>query len=343
MKLYSAEINPQRFLLIICYTKINFYFMILHMRGLFGFCEASVIYCISARKKIEIYDINTLKALHNSAGQQIHIILTHCDGVDEDILQEREQYLRDEISKNLYIYRIVSINKTKRNGAIISKSGREAVLSGVFDLLWNDVAENVSETISNIFYSEMSAEINRFKNKLNAFIDKNLNVFSLGKMLINEESDKMDAELDALIDNYSNIFDEFQNRLEQESVRYIEPLVKLYNSYSKIAEYKELVNAEEIIDACFEIVANAIEPFNDMDIEELVMNNFEIAKSVNNIDDVDDGSVKEIIKAIFSAGKGVLSIKNDAKRLVLKAETYLYDTIKREDLRDTIYKAIVNR
>ena len=61
------------------------------------------IYCISAQKKIESYEEKTLKELQKAADQPIHVILTHCDNMADDKLEERERCLKEKFQKH-FVY-----------------------------------------------------------------------------------------------------------------------------------------------------------------------------------------------------------------------------------------------
>ena len=305
----------------------------------------TIFYCISAKKKIEVYETETLKSLYRSAGQQIHIILTHCDSADESALQEREDFLRKEISDNLCIYRIISVNKKLRNGTVISQQGREKVLEGVFNLLWSDVAESVAEKTASLCYDKYSELVRGTRWRALAFIDKHFSTVNfvkwIGKLVKDEDNDDLEEAFDDLIERFESDLDVIKESISDESNEYIQQLTQIYNAYTQLAEKKTLINGYDIVEVCSDVVSDVILSVCDADIENYVLDKLTLGKAMKYAEgDCDD--VKSILKCLATFTGGVVSLKRDLNSVVEETVAYLMQMVRKNDIKQAIYQKIVN-
>ena len=305
----------------------------------------TIFYCISAKKKIEVYEIETLKSLYSSAGQQIHIILTHCDSADENTLQEREDFLHKEISENLCIYRIISVDKKLRNGVVVSRKGREAVLDGVFDLLWSDVAESVAEKAANLCYQKYLDLVIGTKWRALSMIDKNFSATSLvklmGKFIKDEDNDDLEREFDDFFERFEVELNDIKESVKNECGEYIQQLTRIYNAYTQLAEQKTLVDGDDIVEACLEVISEAIEPICDIDLESYLLSKLKIGKAIELVDNGCD-SAKNMLKTLSAFAGGMASLKKDLKSIVEDAVSLLLYKVCKDDIKQGIYQKITN-
>ena len=209
----------------------------------------TIFYCISAQKKIEDYEKKTLKELQQAAKQPIHIILTHCDDTDEATLCEREEYLKKQVSDTIAVYRITSVDKTKRDGTSIKKGGREAVLDGVFDLLWQNVAESIAYKAAHEFSVRYHNELNALKRYTDNFIEENGGFFkSLFRYGNNEQ--KMNDQIDAISAALEDIPDDVLYVMRDEIKSYVMSLEEVYNAYTQISKNVKKINGQDIYSSC---------------------------------------------------------------------------------------------
>lgn len=296
----------------------------------------TIFYCISAKKKIEIYELNAIKNIIESAEQPVHIILTHCDEIDCDVLDEREEYLRKNIADNICVYRITSVDKTKRNGTVIKKNGREKVLDGVFDLLWQDVSEKFADDVADECRIKYSQLISYIKNECL----KSANQFGVSKMpqmLINdfEEADRIEERIEG-------IFEERQNKVNEELAMWIKDncivhLKQIYCSYSKAMGFKIFFDEEDICN-----IAESVFKEKTDEIME-AMNEKKLIRKMDEILDIsdkigDEATSENLANALKVVGKGVfllITLKGQLKKLIeetaMRLRWSLYDdTLKKE-------------
>ena len=216
----------------------------------------TIFYCISAKKKIEIYELNAIKKIIETAEQPVHIILTHCDEIDCDMLDEREEYLRKNIADNICVYRITSVDKTKRNGTVIKKNGREKVLDGVFDLLWQDVSEKFADDVNRQFCKTYISLSMFFKNEFLKLADL-FGIPSILSMIINDDfEERGDKIFDGVFENLEAASDAMQEKLSQwVEDNCILPLEKIYFSYSKAMDCNMFFDADDICSIADDIIA----------------------------------------------------------------------------------------
>lgn len=209
----------------------------------------TIFYCISAQKKIEDYEKKTLKELQQAAKQPIHIILTHCDDTDEATLCEREEYLKKKVSDTIAVYRITSVDKTKRDGTSIKKGGREAVLDGVFDLLWQNVAESIAYKAAHEFSVRYHNELNALKRYTDNFIEENGGFF---KTIFRDynEGQKMSNTIQAISEAIEDMPDDVLYEMRNEIKSYVISLADVYNAYTQISKDRKKINEQDIYSAC---------------------------------------------------------------------------------------------
>lgn len=312
----------------------------------------TIFYCISAQKKIEIYEEKTLKELQKAADQPIHVILTHCDDIADDVLEEREMYLKNNISKTLCVYRITSIDKTKRNGTTIKKSGREEVVDGVFNLLWQDVISIMAAKVAEDVVSQVEYAVYQLASYFKNIINDKFGIISIGKMLgksvINDDDSEMDdifSKMDDVIDKY---VDDVKKNSENIIPKHLEPMKKIYNSYSQIAKSIDLMDEETLVDICLDIVNSKIydiiEIYSD---DDYLKGKFTAYRLIEEVDG-DDTSFFGVLKMIKAIGTSVTTIKRDFLKIIddMRSDIYfnlfedkqLYNSIKDEIIEECAYK-----
>lgn len=311
----------------------------------------TIFYCISAQKKIEIYEEKTLKELQKAADQPIHVILTHCDDIADDVLEEREMYLKNNISKTLCVYRITSIDKTKRNGTTIKKSGREEVVDGVFNLLWQDVISIMADKVAEDVVSQVEYAVCQIISYFANFINDNFSIIGLGKMFGKSVINNDDSEMDDIFSNMDDVIDKYINDVKKNSEniipKHLEPMKKIYNSYSQIAKSIDLMDEETLVDICLDIVGSKIEEIGETYTDEYLEKKVRAVQLAEGLDE-DDTNFLGTLKMIKALGIGVATVKKDFLKIIddMRSDIYfnlfedkqLYNSIKDEIIEECAYK-----
>ena len=314
-----------------------------HLREVseFDFFERyqTIFYCISAKKKIEIYELNAIKNIIESAEQPVHIILTHCDEIDCDVLDEREEYLRKNIADNICVYRITSVDKTKRNGTVIKKSGRENVLDGVFSLLWQDVSEKFADDVADECQAKYGRLIEYIKDECLKLADL-FNVSSIISMLKNDDfEERGDKIFEGIEEKSEKKIDEINEELlNWVKDNCIVKLEQIYCSYSKATGFKIFFDEEDICDIAEDIFA---EKFNEiietMDEQEL----FRKLKLDFVDDDIESENIFDILKIVGKGVGAIAMLKYRTKKIIEDTARSLQWSLYDDTLKKEIYTKLL--
>lgn len=299
----------------------------------------TIFYCISAKKKIEIYELNAIKNIIESAEQPVHIILTHCDEIDCDVLDEREEYLRKNIADNICVYRITSVDKTKRNGTVIKKSGREKVLDGVFSLLWQDVSEKFADDVADECQAKYSWLIEYTKDECLKLAD----LFSVSSIISMLKNDDFEERGDKIFEGIEEKSEKKIDEINEELLNWVKDncivkLEQIYCSYSKATGFKIFFDEEDICDIAEDIFA---EKFNEiietMDEQEL----FRKLKLDFVDDDIEPENIFDILKIVGKGVGAIAMLKYRTKKIIEETARSLRCSLYDDTLKKEIYTKLL--
>lgn len=192
----------------------------------------TIFYCTSAHHRFEEFEVNFIIELSKKISQNIHIIMTTCDGIDPIVLDEKERNIRKklEILENkCQIFRVVSITKKKRDGSIVKPYGREAISASVFRLLWEDISSKVSKEYAAELRYSMINVINTAKDKFKMCLKKYINLRGLVKYIKDESS--FNGEFDDSLNNISNELDNCIENCNKKYNKILSPICDLFIEY----------------------------------------------------------------------------------------------------------------
>ena len=162
----------------------------------------SIFYCFSAKnRRIEKEEIDFIKNLIEDLEQPINIVITNSDSLNSEISKEYREKL-NEISPDIKIFEICSINKEKRGGSSI-KFGKEELLENMFNILKNDILEKFSSKVEKDIKNEIINLLLDVRVELRQMIDRELGFFGVFKIFQQSE------------DLFNNITIEFDYKLEE--------------------------------------------------------------------------------------------------------------------------------
>ena len=189
----------------------------------------TIFYCTSAKSRFEDFEAEMIKDLSRTISQNIHIIMTNCDGFDRRTLDEKKDFIKRQLSVlggNVHIFEVVSVNMKKRNGDIVVPRGKEEISASVFQLLWQDISNKISK--------EYAAELSHsLVDSINQMFDKSkketARIFSLlgiiqalrDESFVNNRLDSLDPEFDEIIESCNNKYNNI-----------LKPVSDLFISYS---------------------------------------------------------------------------------------------------------------
>lgn len=189
----------------------------------------TIFYCTSAKSRFEDFEAEMIKDLSRTISQNIHIIMTNCDGFDRRTLDEKKNFIKRQLSGlggNVHIFEVVSVNMKKRNGDIVVPRGKEEISASVFRLLWQDISSKISK--------EYAAELRRsLVDSINQMFDKmkkeTAQIFSLPGMIeMFKDESKLDARFDSVEKECNKIIESCNNKYND----ILKPVSDLFISYS---------------------------------------------------------------------------------------------------------------
>lgn len=185
----------------------------------------TIFYCVSMKNaRLEDFEVNLLKEINGSISQEVHIILTNCDGIDDDRINSMKQKIYDSLGENSRVYPVCSIAKTNRAGKVSNKFGIETLHDEIFKFLWNDISSKISKTID----LEVKQSFDEFLGDLNIkvlkFIDE-MNIFKISKI------EKMSVSMDKKI---NKSIKEISKKSNDTIKELLEPAIVLYNNYNSL-------------------------------------------------------------------------------------------------------------
>lgn len=243
----------------------------------------TIFYCTSAYRRFEDFEAEFVLDLSKSISQNIHIIMTTCDGLNREVLDEKKEYIRNKLKAlgdKCRIFEVVSISKKKRNGEIVKPYGREAIIESVFRLLWSDISSKISKDYARELHSNMFEVVNKLQNESR----RKITTFNLLKNLNNESQD-LDIFGEQLYEEIEKIIDECNSKYNG----ILRPIVDLCQSYLQY-----VASAEK-----FELDFDSITSYFDfLDFDENDDDLYKYFPSISQIDESDDFDFKSFFRCL---------------------------------------------
>lgn len=189
----------------------------------------TIFYCTSAKSRFEDFEAEMIKDLSRTISQNIHIIMTNCDGFDRRTLDEKKSFIKRQLSGlggNVHIFEVVSVNMKKRNGDIVVPRGKEEISASVFRLLWQDISSKISKEYATELRRSLVDSINQMFDKMKK---ETAQIFSLPGMIeMFKDESKLDARFDSVEKECNKIIESCNNKYND----ILKPVSDLFISYS---------------------------------------------------------------------------------------------------------------
>lgn len=286
----------------------------------------TIFYCISVTNaRIENYELEFLKELKGKISQNIHIILTNCDDPEKAKAQINgmREKLNRELGENTHIYEVCSVEITKRGGRKVMPHGKEEIIKGVFDLLWNDICWKVAEDFTkNIIKSQLPYFLKQKKKEIDELIEKNISAFKVVKATLNDVDieESLEEVLEQYIREYEDKIAGFGKQLDEK----LKEVREFYSAYYDVVLQGQDIAEEVSFDFQSELP----------DLED-VFENSEMNKIFNDLERENSG-----IRELFRAGKAILQIKKHIQELVDNSYNLICEKVEKFDFKTKIYDEI---
>lgn len=210
----------------------------------------TIFYCFSlANARIETEEINFIKDIKEKVSQNIHIILTNCDNVEEKKTQieKMKKKIREELGKNIEIYEVCSVEIKKRVGKV-EKHGREKIIKEVFKLLWKDICKRVSKDFTNqVIIPNLEKFIDENINLLHKVIDEKIGILEVIKdkvqKVLSDEELELEKDLKVIFQEEIQVdFHILVGKLEIDLRDKVREIQNFYTVYSKILFDNLIIN-----------------------------------------------------------------------------------------------------
>lgn len=286
----------------------------------------TIFYCISVTNaRIENYELEFLKELKGKISQNIHIILTNCDDPEKAKAQINgmREKLNRELGENTHIYEVCSVEITKRGGRKVMPHGKEEIIKGVFDLLWNDICWKVAEDFTkNIIRPQLAYFLKQKKKEIDELIEKNVSAFKTIKAALN------DVDIEECLEEISEKYNrEYEDKIADFGKQLNEKLKEVREFYS--AYYDVVLEGQDIAeDISFDFQCELF------DLEDV----FEESefKKIGDILESEEIGFKEL----FRVGKALLQLKKHIQELVDNSYNLIWEKVENFDFKTKIYNEV---
>lgn len=283
----------------------------------------TIFYCFSVKnKRIETKEIEFIKKLRNKLKHSIYIVLTNSDSLNKNELYEYENEFKKK-NVDSKIFKICSVEQTKRGGKKTEPFGKEELLESMFELLRNDILDKFTYELEKSYKYEIKSIMGTIENKVYKIIDEKVGFFGVFKLgnfeeILEEISEKLKDELEKMED-------EVEKRLNEIVKQNLIPLKRFFYQY-KNAFFDE----DEI--SYYDVDFNIY--FIDFDIEETIEKT-EIGILMEKIQN-NDANLLDFL----NIGWKVLTIGDTIKDLFRTAFSKFRYEINKADLKEDIKSSL---
>ena len=262
----------------------------------------TIFYCTSAHSRFEDFEADFILDLSRTISQNIHIILTTCDGVSRSALDEKKAFIRQKLrslGSKCHIFEVVSVHKKKLNGEIIEPYGKEAISESVFQLLWEDICSKISTEYAHEVRSNLISIVNKMEYEMLALMDK---IFTIkGIVELSRDDDSFDDYFDELMPEFETVIDRYNEKYR----KILQPVYSLYSSYSGIVLN---VDVDDV-----QLNLESMMPDFDIDAEDMFLKHFPAAQKLA------DGrlNLKNLLGGIWEIATVKKRFKNTIKELCM--------------------------
>ena len=212
----------------------------------------TMLYCFSAsNSRIEDAEVEIIKEIKKNVSQRMHIILTHCDDMDNEHkknkIDEIIKKIESSLGSDIRIYKVCSINQKKRSGVEIVKFGKEEIVEDIFQILWEDISKKVSEEWAKKLKEETLDFLLQIYNETKTGLDKKSKTGHFKNILSLEYDKHSDDYIKKTIEPLLNIYNSYHNIAENSNDGLISSkLIDVSNLRRKILDIKKIVTESDL-------------------------------------------------------------------------------------------------
>ena len=295
----------------------------------------TIFYCVSVTERFQQFEADFLLRIRKELSQHVHIILTHCNACSEETIQHMRQRILDCLDNQtgIEIFKVVSVQKEKRNGEIVYPQGKEIIVERVFDLLLEDIANKLSLDYASTLTLAIYHDIFDVFDKLNNYVDKTINMSTFFRMIMNQDEffDDLDVIVEDELSNLEHAIDEDKEQTDEEFRKILQSMTKLYTSYwDTVTDSDYLENARLDFDI-FEWIST--DWLDKLDAGTFLAKLFpRLAKRYDlNSDLPDDPPLSELLQIIGAGIGDMWSLKKNIKKFLQNIKTEIILSVPSEE------------
>lgn len=303
----------------------------------------TIFYCVSmSRPRFETFEVELIRRLQHELTQHIHIILTHCDACNSDIIQQMRDRITTQLGdlNNIEIFEVVSVNQEKLSGEVVRAHGKEAISERVFDLLLEDIAHKVSLNYAYSLRKSMHDGADFALSKAEKFINDAVRLKTLIEFI--KDADEAESRINSYIEQIEQDMESAINNTNQRFMQILQPIAQLYTSYWSTVTGCFV----EDIQLDFESFVDMDDIFDEKDFFKALMPNMYkegYMDEEGNFIDSDDESVAGIIKALTAGISDLIFLKKNLKKFCHDIyEKFIKSIPSESELQKKAYVQIVN-
>ncbi len=287
----------------------------------------TIFYCVSMNNaRLEDYEINFINRMKDSISQQIHIILTNCDGKEQTVIEAMKGKIENSIGTPK-VFEVCSVETTKRNGTKSEPFGKDKLMDQVFTMLWEDICSSVAPRVEVACKEDLKRFWTAVFDELILSVKKE---FSLLKWAMNH------SLLDQIGDRvFHRLEDEVEERILESLNEHLYPMLKsaleLYNNYSSTIR----IEAEDVISADV-----FTELMYDLDSYE-IMEKGAVGKLLERYDELEDGFSLTHIKLLADTAGMLLNTKKHILQLITDIKVECNHLVDSMELKEAIYNQLI--
>lgn len=177
-----------------------------------------VFYCLKYNtKRIEEQEIELIKQLKELLKFNIHFIITGCDSIKSvEEFNEYEEHIKKELGKDTRLYKVCSIEVEKRGGQKTQKYGKEEVINGVIDLIFENLATVFAYDFAHKYVVSYNKTLDNYEERLNKTIDSNIGFFSRLFSFLDTTRAEVKAEFEKVRSQIIDEIEKLQNNMTNE-------------------------------------------------------------------------------------------------------------------------------
>lgn len=257
----------------------------------------TIFYVINAGgARVESKELEILKKIKSEFKLSTAVVLTNCDSVDEEQINNLEEII---IKENLIPLRICSISKKTRAGKEIKPFGREEAVEVILSSSYEKIGRDLSLAVLDIFLNEIHKMRNNFIDKIEKSKISILNINNI-------------EEFNTIIESSG------LNDLSEMDIEKLLP--KKYKNYIDFLDsFNMNYNGKQNLDEISEIL-------DSIDFESLLNNNSLMKKFSNFEDSFNNDGIWNKITASFDMATSLIRIK----KTIIDVVNELFYTMERE-------------